>query len=84
MTRVLVITEREPGFDEGCVIGAADSVENAMKIVEQRFGEYRIIYFQDVPEACIESAFTIEHNIFRSKFKTKSVITLEWFELNKA
>ena len=83
MTRVLVIHENTPNFDEGCVIGVADSVDNAMMFIKDYFGKYKQIHFEDVLEARIESEFTIEYTNWDGS-KKESVITLEWFELNKA
>ncbi len=48
MKRVLVIHEKDLNDKEQIVIGVADSVKNAEKMINEYYGEYKEISYQDI------------------------------------
>jgi hypothetical protein len=81
---VIVIHEKDHDNEE-IVIGVADSVKNAERIIEKYYGKenYTEVAFNSIRENNLEYSKVIEINMNESS-PTKTTLTLEWFSLNKA
>ena len=80
---VRVIHEKDLESNESIVIGVADSVENAEKVIKEYYGDFKEISHEDVGESNIEWIKVIEVE-YPNNEVCKYQIMLEWFELNKA
>ena len=81
---LIVIHEKDHEDNEQIVIGVADSVKNAEKIIEEYYGKdnYTEVAFSDIRDSNLEYIKVIEVKWYVSK-PTKVTLTLEWFTLNK-
>ena len=80
---IIVIHEKDLLDNENIVIGVADSVVNAEKVIKEYYGEFKEISHEDVGESNIEWLKVIEVE-YDNGYICKYQIMLEWFELNKA
>ena len=81
---LIVIHERDHEFNEDSVIGLADSVENAEKIIDEYYGKdnYKEISFRDIRDSNLEYSKVIE--VFNEvEDNTQYTLTLEWFTVNQ-
>jgi len=81
MKKVLVINEKDLKDHEQIVICVADSVENAEKIINEYYGDFKEISYNGIRDSCLEYQKVIEvldheNNPYRIE------IWLEWFEIN--
>ncbi len=83
MKLIVVIHEKDLLDNEGIVIGVADSVVNAEKVIKEYYGEFKEISHHDVGESNIEYIKVVEVK-YPNNEVCKYQIMLEWFELNKA
>ena len=82
MVNTLVIHELDLDDDENSVIGIADSVENAEKIINEYYGEYKQISYTDIRDSNLEYSKILEvKGAFNDTYEVE--VWLEWFELNK-
>lgn len=81
---VIVIHEKDHEDKEESVIGVADSIENAEKIIEEYYGkgQYKEISFNDIRDSMLEYSKILEIMWHKSP-PTRVTITLEWFSLNE-
>lgn len=83
MKMLLVIHEKGLDDKEQIVVGVADSVENAEKIIEEYYGEYKEISYKDIRECNLEYSKVLEvEGAFEETYRVE--IWLEWFRLNCA
>lgn len=78
---ILVITEYDYQFKDDCQIGVADSLDNAMKVIQKYYGEHEITnkYPHD-EEPNRETSLVIE---IPDGIETyKYLVGFEWFKLN--
>ena len=83
---IFVLTEKDLADEEISVIGVADSVENAQKVMDKYYGEYKLLNYRDIRDSGIEWEKTIEIEYKYPKHKSdfcKYEVTLQWLELNK-
>jgi hypothetical protein len=83
MKMVIVIHEKDLSDNESIVIGVADSVENAEKVIKEYYGEFKEIELTHEGDSNIEYIKVIEVK-YPNDEVCKYQIMLEWFELNKA
>ena len=77
---IVVIHEKDLEDNEQIVIGVADSVESAERIIDEYYGEYEQIIYRDIRDSNIEYSKVLE---VKSAFGSSRVeIWLEWFSLN--
>ena len=80
---LLVIHEKEIDDKEQIVVGVADSVENAEKIINEYYGEHKEIRFNDIRDSNLEYSKILEvKGAFEEPYQVE--IWLEWFQLNCA
>lgn len=80
---LLVIHEKDLDDKEQIVVGVADSVENAEKIINEYYGEYKEISCNHIRNYNLEYSKVLEvKNIFEEPYRVE--IWLEWFQLNCA
>lgn len=83
MKMLLVIHEKDLDDKEQIVVGVADSVENAEKIVNEYYGEYKEISYNDIRDSNLEYSKVLEvKGAFEEPYRVE--IWLEWFRLNCA
>lgn len=83
MKMLLVIHERDLDTKKQMVVGLADSVENAEKIINEYYGEYKEISYNDIRDSNLEYLKVLEvKDAFEGTYKVE--IWLEWFDLNCA
>ena len=83
MKMLLVIHEKDLDDKEQIVIGVADSVENAEKIINEYYGEHKEISYKDIRDSNLEYSKVLEvKGAFEEPYRVK--IWLEWFQLNCA
>lgn len=85
MKDLLVIHEKDLSDNKQTVIGVADSVENAEKIINEYYGDFKELNccVYDTPDSGIEYAKELEvKGAFVQPYRAK--IWLEWFILNRA
>ena len=82
---ILVIHEKDLTDYKEIVIGVADSVENAEKLIEEYYGkdEIKEISYRDIRDSNIQYIKVIEVPGILGDKPYRVQITLEWFELNK-
>ena len=81
MKVLLVIHEKDLNDKEQIVIGVADSVENAEKIINEYYGEYKEISYNDIRDSNLEYSKVLEvKGAFEEPYRVE--IWLEWFQLN--
>lgn len=80
---LLVIHEKDLVDKEQIVVGVADSVENAEKIINEYYGEYKEISYNDILDSNLEYSKVLEvKGAFEEPYRVE--IRLEWFQLNCA
>lgn len=80
---VLVIHEKDLDDQEESVVGVATSIEEAEKLIDEYYGDYREISFRDIQAANLEYSKIIELDYSPKSERTyQCKITLQWFELN--
>lgn len=78
---ILVIHEKDLNDKEQIVIGVADSVKNAERIINEYYGEHKEISYNDIRDSNLEYSKVLEvKGAFGEPYRVK--IWLEWFELN--
>lgn len=83
MEMLLVIHEKDLDDKEQIVIGVADSVENAEKIINEYYGEHKEINYKDIRDSNLEYSKVLEvKGAFEEPYQVE--IWLEWFQLNCA
>lgn len=81
---VLVIKEVDFENKEQMVIGVADSVKNADKLINEYYGKHEATSWEHIGEYELECVKTIEIEDWNTVGETyKYDIWLEWFEINK-
>ena len=81
--QILVIHEVDHDDDAHSVVGVADSVENAQKVIDEYYGEYKEISFKDIRDSSIEWEKTLElEGAFKKPYRV--TVWLEWYTLNEA
>ena len=80
---VLVIHETDSSDKEEDVIGVADSVDNAEKIISEYYGKHEVVSFIDIRDGDLEYSKVIRADSSKCK-REEYTITLQWFNLNKA
>lgn len=73
----VVVAEAFDADDKSVIVGVAESVGRAKDLVDEYFGDYKLISIQDVRDSGIEYIYTIETKKERYK------IVLRHFTLNK-
>lgn len=82
MKYLLVIHEKDLIDNEQIVIGVADSVENAEKIINEYYGEHKEISHNDIRDSNLEYSKVLEvKGAFEEPYRVE--IGLEWFILNR-
>lgn len=82
MKPLIVIQEIDLDDLEQIVIGVADSVENAEKLINEYYGEHNVVSCEDIRDGNIECLKTLEVNGINDElYKVK--IWLELFQLNE-
>jgi hypothetical protein len=82
---IYVLIEQDLKDNETIVIGVADSVENAQKLMDEYYGLYKVINYKDIRDSQLEWQKTIEvgwEELLKMS-PEKYKVTLQWFELNK-
>lgn len=79
---VYVLIEQDLQDNETNVIGVADSVENAQKVMDRYYGTYELSNYRYIGNSQLEWEKTIEVDMFLENV-SKYKVTLQWFELNK-
>lgn len=80
---LLVIHEKDLDDNEQSVVGVADSVDNAEKIINEYFGKYKEISHKDIRDSNLEYSKVLElEGAFKKPYQVE--IWLEWFQLNSA
>lgn len=83
MKMILVIHEKDLNHKEQIVIGVADSIENAEKMINEYYGEYKEISYNDIEGFNLEYSKLLEvKGVLDELYKVE--IWLEWFPLNFA
>lgn len=80
---LIVIHEKDLSDNEKIVIGVADSIENAEKIIKEYYGNYIEKSHIDIRDSNLEYSKILEvEGAFQQTYNV--CITLEWFCLNCA
>lgn len=83
MKMLLVIHEKDFDDKEQSVIGIADSVKNAEKIIKEYYGEHKEISCNYICDSNLEYSKVLEvKGAFEKSYRVE--IRLEWFQLNCA
>jgi hypothetical protein len=77
---IVVIHEKDLEDNEQIVIGVADSVESAERIIDEYYGEYEQISYRDIRDSNIEYSKVLE--VKSTLGSSRVEIWLEWFSLN--
>ena len=81
MKKLIVIHEKDLDDKEQIVVGVADSVENAEKIINEYYGEHKELSYNDIRDSNLEYSKVLEvKEVSGEPYKVE--IWLEWFELN--
>ena len=78
--KVLVIHEYCHVFKEHSVIGLADSVDNAKKIIDKYYGAHEQTGFRDIRDSSIECEYQL--SVDETTGRWEYIVTLEWFGVN--
>jgi len=82
MKEVLIIHEKDFDDYKQSVIGVANSVENAEKIIIEYYGDYKELSHRDTRDSSIEYSKRLE--VKDHLYEPYIVeISLQWFSLNK-
>ena len=79
---VLIIHENDFDDNEQSVIGVADSVENAEKVIKEHYGDYKELSHRDIRDSSIEYSKSLEVKDYRDRPYIVE-ICLQWFSVNK-
>ena len=79
---VLVIHEKDHHDNEDSVIGVADSVENADKIIEEYYGGFKLLRHTYIGEGNLEYSRLLEVEGATNEYY-QVTITLQWFSVNE-
>ncbi|MFA5638646.1 MAG: hypothetical protein WC961_07195 [Anaerovoracaceae bacterium] len=82
MKTVIVIHELDHDDHEKCVIGVAESVEQAEAMIKEYYGDYKEVAHWDIREHNFHYVKTLEV-MDHKNIPYRVTITLEWFALNK-
>jgi hypothetical protein len=82
MKQVLVIHEKDLDDDEQSVIGVADSVKSAEKVIREYYGDYKELNHRDVRDSSIEYLKWLEVKDHLNEPYTVRV-SLQWFTVNE-
>lgn len=78
---ILVIHEKDLDDKEQIVVGVADSVKNAEKMINEYYGEHKEISYTDIRDSNLEYTKVLEvKGVFEDPYRVE--ILLEWFQLN--
>lgn len=81
MKMILVIHEKDLNDKEQIVIGVADSIEKAEKMINEYYGEHKEISYNDIEGFNLEYSKLLEvKGVLDEPYKVE--IWLEWFPLN--
>lgn len=81
--KLIVIHEKDLDDKEQSVIGVADSIENAEKLISEYYGDYKEINYIDIRDSSLEYSKVLEVlSSFGVPYRVE--VCLEWFQLNKA
>lgn len=78
---IYIITQIDSDDSEQTIIGVADSVEKANEMINEYYGDFKEITYDDVRDSGIEYAKTIE--VINADDPYKVGIILETFNLNE-
>jgi hypothetical protein len=80
---ILVIHELDYSDDKTSVIGVADSVEKANKLIDEYYGEFKQISYTDIRDSNLEYDKVID--VFDVEYERTYTykLSLEWFTLNE-
>jgi hypothetical protein len=82
MKEVFVIHEKDLDDHEQIVIGVADSVENAERIIREYYGDYKQLSYRDIRDSDIEYSKRLEVKDHLDKPHIVEVY-LQWFTVNE-
>lgn len=83
MKNLIVIQEIDLEDKEQIVVGVADSLENAEKIISDYYGEHKEISYTDIRDSNLEYSKVLEmKGAFEEPYQV--MVWLEWFTLNEA
>ena len=80
--RVLVIHEIDHKDDMRAVIGVADCVVQAEKLIGDHYIEYEVLSYDDIRDSNLEWLKRLRIK-WPDGFKHEVTVWLEWFELNE-
>jgi hypothetical protein len=81
MGSLIVIHEKDHEDKEQSVIGVADTVANANKLIDQYYGQYEQVSFNDIRDSNLEYSKVLRlSGAFGQPYEV--TVTLEWFALN--
>jgi hypothetical protein len=78
---VVVIHEKDYDDKIDTVIGVADSVENAEKVIRDYYGEFEVTKYTDIRDSGLEYQKVLKVEGLNGKHYLVE-ICLQWFELN--
>ena len=83
---LIVIHEKDYEDGERSVIGVADSVSNAEKIIDEYYGKdsYKEVSFNDIRDYNLEYSKVIDVTHSGNYGTCRFTLTLEWFKLNNS
>ncbi len=81
MDNVIVIHEIDFDDNSHSVIGIADSIVVAEKMIKDYYGEFNVISYIDVRDSSIEYEKILNVKSIRDDYNVK--VWLQWFELNR-
>jgi hypothetical protein len=82
MKQVLVIHEKDFEDFEQIVIGVADSVESAERMIREYYGDYKELSYRDIRDSDIEYSKRLEVKDHLDK-PYMVEIHLQWFSVNE-
>ena len=83
--QILVIHEKDLDDNERSVIGVSDSVDNALKVIKEYYGDYTEVRSRDMNVSNLEFEKLLELFYTPEKKATYQVLVwTEWFSLNEA
>ena len=80
---LLIIHEKDLEDGEGSVIGVADSVVNAERIIKEYYGDFTELSKREIRDSTLEYSKELRVESFDGSYYNV-VITLQWFTLNVA
>ena len=84
--KVIVIIEIDRTYNEETVIGVADSIENAEKLISEYYGDYTEVSRNDIKNSSIEYIKVIDVDVVEDGISIQNTysLVLEWFTLNES